>query len=85
MRERARACATAPSTTCSSPSEEPEEKVDTYGALFEKLGVAREVEAIGMQKLGATFVAFGDRATRMGRAGAAAIVLLSVLLVAAVG
>src|SRR5687768_14211623 len=25
---------------CSSPSEDPEEKVDTYGELFEKLGVA---------------------------------------------
>ena len=25
---------------CSSPSENPEEKVETYGALFEKLGVA---------------------------------------------
>ncbi|HEX6910882.1 MAG TPA: cyanophycinase [Longimicrobium sp.] len=30
---------------CSSPSEEPEEKVDTYGALFEKLGVAEVIPA----------------------------------------
>lgn len=30
---------------CSSPSENPEEKVDTYGALFEKLGVAEVIPA----------------------------------------
>jgi cyanophycinase len=30
---------------CSSPSENPEEKVDTYGALFEKLGVAEVIAA----------------------------------------
>lgn len=30
---------------CSSPSEEPEEKVDTYGELFEKLGVAEVIPA----------------------------------------
>jgi cyanophycinase len=30
---------------CSSPSEEPEEKVDTYGALFEKIGVAEVIPA----------------------------------------
>jgi cyanophycinase len=30
---------------CSSPSENPEEKVDTYGALFEKIGVAEVIPA----------------------------------------
>jgi cyanophycinase len=30
---------------CSSPSENPEEKVDTYGALFEKIGVAEVIAA----------------------------------------
>jgi cyanophycinase len=30
---------------CSSPSEEPGEKVDTYGALFEKIGVAEVIPA----------------------------------------
>jgi cyanophycinase len=30
---------------CSSPSENPEEKVDTYGALFERLGVAEVIAA----------------------------------------
>jgi cyanophycinase len=30
---------------CSSPSENPEEKVDTYGELFEKLGVAEVIAA----------------------------------------
>ena len=30
---------------CSSPSENPEEKVDTYGALFQKLGVAEVIPA----------------------------------------
>lgn len=30
---------------CSSPSENPEEKVDTYGALFEKLGVKEVIAA----------------------------------------
>ena len=30
---------------CSSPSEEPEEKADTYGELFEKLGVAEVIPA----------------------------------------
>ncbi|HYW12512.1 MAG TPA: cyanophycinase [Longimicrobium sp.] len=30
---------------CSSPSENPEEKVDTYGELFEKLGVAEVIPA----------------------------------------
>lgn len=30
---------------CSSPSESPEEKVDTYGALFEKIGVAEVIPA----------------------------------------
>lgn len=30
---------------CSSPSENPEEKVDTYGKLFEKLGVAEVIAA----------------------------------------
>lgn len=30
---------------CSSPSEEPEEKADTYGALFEKIGVAEVIPA----------------------------------------
>jgi cyanophycinase len=30
---------------CSSPSENPEEKVDTYGELFEKIGVAEVIAA----------------------------------------
>jgi cyanophycinase len=30
---------------CSSPSENPEEKVDTYGKLFEKIGVAEVIPA----------------------------------------
>jgi cyanophycinase len=30
---------------CSSPSENPEEKVDTYGELFEKIGVAEVIPA----------------------------------------
>lgn len=30
---------------CSSPSESPEEKVDTYGKLFEKIGVAEVIGA----------------------------------------
>jgi cyanophycinase len=30
---------------CSSPSESPEEKVDVYGALFEKIGVAEVIPA----------------------------------------
>jgi cyanophycinase len=30
---------------CSSPSENPEEKVDTYGALFRKIGVAEVIPA----------------------------------------
>lgn len=30
---------------CSSPSEDPEEKADTYGALFEKIGVAEVIPA----------------------------------------
>jgi cyanophycinase len=30
---------------CSSPSENPEEKVDTYGKLFEKIGVAEVIGA----------------------------------------
>src|SRR4028118_405792 len=30
---------------CSSPSENPEEKVDVYGELFEKLGVAEVIPA----------------------------------------
>jgi cyanophycinase len=30
---------------CSAPSESPEEKVDTYGALFEKIGVAEVIGA----------------------------------------
>jgi cyanophycinase len=30
---------------CSSPSESPEEKVDTYGELFEKIGVAEVIGA----------------------------------------
>lgn len=30
---------------CSSPSENPEEKVDTYGELFEKIGVAEVIGA----------------------------------------
>ncbi|HEY0016777.1 MAG TPA: cyanophycinase [Longimicrobium sp.] len=30
---------------CSSPSESPEEKVDTYGELFEKIGVAEVIPA----------------------------------------
>ena len=30
---------------CSSPSEEPEEKVDAYGELFEKIGVAEVIPA----------------------------------------
>lgn len=30
---------------CSSPSESPEEKVDTYGALFKKIGVAEVIPA----------------------------------------